>query len=923
MKNLISFLFLLVFTGIHAQQKIEIKGKVIDKKTKLPVASATVFVSVEKDSTMVDYTITSNSGSFLLNIKKPASRFSVNASFVGYETISTYFDGTEKNFDLGVLELNEAANELDEVVVKSGVPPILIKKDTLEFNASSFKTGPDANVEALLKQLPGVEIDEEGKITVNGKEVNNILVNGKPFFGKDGKIATQNLPAEIIEKVQVTDTKTKSEELSGEAASSENKTINLTIDEKNDKGQFGKITAGYGSDERYESSLLYNRFNGDQKVSVLASSNNINSIGFSMDEIFDNMGGGRARSVYYNDNGSFGINNMNFGGGEFGITQSSLVGLNYQDKWFKKVDNQASYFLSNSETENDNRSSRINFLPTGTTISDSESRTRAFSNAHNFSSEFEYKIDSTATVFFAPSLAKSLAKNYQTRSQVTRDEAGNILNDTQLQDNSRSENDRFTGNLNYNKRFKGKQMLNLDAYFETNRRDNVTQTASATTFADRPDDIRNQKQNDTNKSNTFNLNSEFTAKLTDSTRYAINIGYEAQRLRTALQTLDFDATSGDFTDLNAPQSNDLRSITQKVRSSVGLRWNRKNFNFSSNLGFDLVNFENQSNYLGIRTDLNKNYVFPNASAYLSYNFSEKKSLYFNYDYDVQLPSAEQILPIENLSNPLNTIRGNGNLNPTYQHNVYFSYNNYDWAERAGFFTYSGFDYITNTIVSSTVFDDSFKAVTTFENVSDTYNFYFGGNYSKSYKKEIRTFKWNVGLNLRGDLSRGLTNAVAFTSEGYRITPRVNLTYSLDKIIDIIPSYTYTYFVTNYTNYIIENATNFLHRAQLQFTSYVPKNVIGGIDLSYNYNSNIADGFRKDFYLMNVSLGYEFWKKQLIAKVKVYDLLDQNLNARRTITPTAIIDSENTVLRRYVMFSLTYNLKSFGDKKEGGDMIIIH
>ncbi len=923
MKNLISFLFLLVFTGIHAQQKIEIKGKVIDKKTKLPIASATVFVSIEKDSTMVDYTITSNSGSFLLNIKKPASRFSVNASFVGYETISKYFDGTEKEFDLGVLELNEATNELDEVVVKSGAPPILIKKDTLEFNASSFKTGPDANVEALLKQLPGVEIDEEGKITVNGKEVNNILVNGKPFFGKDGKIATQNLPAEIIEKVQVTDTKTKSEELSGEAASSENKTINLTIAEENNKGQFGKVTGGYGSSERYESSLLYNRFKGDRKVSVLASSNNINSVGFSMNEIFDNMGGGRSRSIYYNDNGSFGINNLRFGGNDTGITQSSMVGVNYQDKWLKKIDNQASYFLSNSETRNDNRNNTVNFLPTGTTLSESTGRTRAFSNGHNFSSEFEYKIDSTSRVFFAPSLAKSLAKNYSNRNQITRNEAGDVLNSSEFDNDSRTENDQFTGNFTYYKSFKRKQGLTIDAGLDNSRINNLTQTASSTLFADRPDDIRNQRQFDNSKINNFNIQSEFNAKLTDSTRYVVAVRYELLDSKSDLQTFDFNAGSGNFDNLNAAQSNVIRSNTQKIQPSTGIRWNTSKIDFSANVGAEFVNFENNSDYLGINTELNKKYVFPNASAYLSYQMSDKKSLYLNYDYDVQLPQAQQILPVENLSDPLNTFIGNSALNPTYQHSVYVSFNNYDWAERAGIFTYGGINYSTNSIVSSTVFDDSFKAVTTYENVGDTYQYYLGGNYSKSYKKGTRTFKWTTAMSMSGNFSRGLTNAVDFTSESYRIAPRVNLSYAIDKVIDIAPSYTYTLFLNNYTNYIIDKANNFTHRGQLQFTSYVPKNVIGGIDLSYNYNSNIADGFRKDFYLMNVSLGYEFWKKQLIAKVKVYDLLDQNLNARRTITPTAIIDSENTVLRRYVMFSLTYNLKSFGDKKEGGDMIIIH
>jgi hypothetical protein len=180
-------------------------------------------------------------GAFNFKIKKSDKAMALKIAYISYQDFKEDVTGLTSDKDFGTIELKEAVNALNEVVVKAEIPPIRVKKDTLEFNAASFKVGADANVEALLKQLPGVEISPEGKITVNGKEVNNILVNGKPFFGKDGKIATQNLPAEIIDKVQVVDTKTKAEELSGEASSSQDKTINLTIQEDKNKGFFGKL----------------------------------------------------------------------------------------------------------------------------------------------------------------------------------------------------------------------------------------------------------------------------------------------------------------------------------------------------------------------------------------------------------------------------------------------------------------------------------------------------------------------------------------------------------------------------------------------------------------------------------------------------------------------------------------------------------
>src|SRR5690606_22640508 len=200
------------------------------------------------------------------------------------------FESLVESKNLGNIVLKEDTDLLSEIVIVSDAP-IRVKNDTLEFNASSFKVRPDANVEALLKELPGVEIDADKKITVNGKEVSQILVNGKPFFNRDGSIALQNLPAEIIKKIQVTDHKTKSEQFSGRRAQSEDASINSTSDEENNKGIMGKIMAGYGTDERYESSGLFNYFKGNKKNTGWAACNNINSSGFSLDWISYIIGG--------------------------------------------------------------------------------------------------------------------------------------------------------------------------------------------------------------------------------------------------------------------------------------------------------------------------------------------------------------------------------------------------------------------------------------------------------------------------------------------------------------------------------------------------------------------------------------------------------------------------------------------------------
>ncbi|WP_284651434.1 outer membrane beta-barrel protein [Flavobacterium terrisoli] len=924
-KSLYLFLALFITSMTFAQSTITLKGKVVDENTKLPIESATVYLTSVKDSSVVDYTITNKLGGFNFKIKKMDKPVYLKVSYVSYQDFKEDKVTLDADRDFGTIGMKEAVNQLNEVVIKSEIPPIRIKKDTLEFNAASFKVGADANVEALLKQLPGVEITPEGKITVNGQEVNNILVNGKPFFGKDGKIATQNLPADIIDKVQVVDTKTKAEEISGESSGSKEKTINLTIQEDKNKGFFGKVTAGTGSDKRYESSILMNYFKGERKISVLGSANNINSVGFSMDEIFDNMGGGRNMSVYYNDDGSFGINNMSFGGTGSGITKSNMIGLNYQDKWLKKVDTNSSYYFSNSETENNNRTNRINLLPDSRTFTNSNSFSKTGSNGHSLSADFEIAIDSTTSLYINPRFAKQKITNRYTRTQTTTDEALNELNSSNNDDYSENDNATFGADANFNKRFKRKNRgLSINFNTEIQRKDNFLNTNSATLFADAtPDDIRQQNRFEKNKNDFAKLEVRFGEPLTDSLRLSLTSEVTFRKINNQANTFDFDNGTNAYDDFNDEQSNKINSKTSTFFPSTGIILAKSKTNGRINFGPEFINFDAQSNYLGVTTNRDRNYVMPRVKGYLSHRFNKSKSIYTFYDYGVQLPEANKVLAFEDLSNPLNTVIGNENLKPTQTHNLYFSFNDYDHATRSGYYLYSGFDLSTNDVVSSTVFDDNFKSTTTYQNVDLGYSSYLGMNWSKSDKKEKRTFRYGLGVNFNYGFNQGLTNAVQYESRTLSVNPKANLTWSIDDLITISPSYRYNLNTSSYENYVISKAQNFTHNAKLEITSYVPKKVVLGSDFGYTYNSNIADGFKKDFYLWNVSLGYNFFKDQFLAKVKVYDLLNQNQNSTRTITPTAIVDAENTVLKRYVMFSLTYKLEKFAGKKkgEGGIMIM--
>ena len=408
----------------------------------------------------------------------------------------------------------------------------------------------------------------------------------------------------------------------------------------------------------------------------------------------------------------------------------------------------------------------------------------------------------------------------------------------------------------------------------------------------------------------------------DSLVFNFETTYRFQKSRETRTTYDFDTAANNYTNYNDLLSNNIHSSSSSITPMVGISMRKSKIRGSISMGTEIINFDNQSTYLSTKTAVNKNYMYPKVNGNINITLSKSKSLYSFYSYSVNLPSAHQVLPFENLSNPLNTIIGNADLKPNENYSMYFNFNNYDYASRSGFYGYGGGDYNVNQIVSSTIYDTDFKATTTYQNVSEGYNYYVGFSLNKSAKKEKRTFKYSLGMQVGYDYNQGLTNAALYESKALKITPRTNITWSIEDFVTINPSYRYTYITNDFSNYVIDNTKNFLHNAKLEITSYWPKKVVLGSDFGYNYNSNIADGFQKDFYLWNLSLGYNFYNDKLLAKVKIYDVLNQNVSAVRTITPTAITDSENTVLQQYAMFSLTYKLDKFGGKNKNANSVIV-
>ncbi|WP_432222396.1 outer membrane beta-barrel protein [Flavobacterium sp. TMP13] len=909
-KRYLLLLFIFCSFLAQAQNEFVVKGRVLNFSSQQPLEGAEIFLGFSKDSLKINYSTTDKNGYFRITAKKTDNPVYLKVSFIGFQSTIEVFKNISSDSDFDSILLMENANALKEVIIKNEVAGIKIKDDTVEFNAASFKVRPDANVETLLKELPGFEINADGKMLVNGKEVNQFLVNGKPFFDRDGAILLKNLPAEIINKVQVSDYKTKKEEYSKQEAASDLTSVNFTIDEKKNKGFFGQFLGGYGTDDRYESSFVLNYFEGDRKISAIGTSNNINSTGLSNDEVFDNMGGGRN-----NANNKIALSGK-------GITTTNLFGINYSDKLLENLDGLGNYNFSNSVNENDSKSKQANLLPTGAFTTESESKSRNESTGNKANFELEYNATPTIKIFVAPKYSTTRSNSTNSSSSFSRNENDELLNDANSDSYKETDATNFANSINFNKSFK-KPTRNLSLVLNNNNSvsDSEQLNQSETTFYQTGEQTDSRNQNKINKrsSDSYSADFEYTEPITDKIRFRIGADYEWKNSVDNVKTYDFDALTQSYSDVNASLTNYTASTQNTIRPKAGFTYQDEKLRLNFNSETALTQYDNHSDYVGIRTDLNKKYLLPNASAQIRYKFERSKFITARYNYSVALPSADALLPVIDLSNPLNTVVGNPDLNPTESQNVNLNYRNFDFKTRSGYSLYVRGEFFDNEVISASIYDADSKRQTTYKNVSGTYATAVGANWSQSIKKEGYSYRYGAAFNASLGKSKGFTNAVLYDAQSFGLSPRIYFNYELKDLLVIAPSYGLTYNETHFTNYTVNSTSNFVHRANLQITNYWPKNWIFGNDFGYTYNSNLSSEFKKDFFLWNTSLSYNFYKEQLVAKVKVYDILNQNLSSTRTISATAIRDEENTILKRYVMFSLIYKIKSFAgsNSKQSG------
>lgn len=913
MQKIATLIFYCTITFSFAQN-YSITGRVFDASTKMPLEAATIFAESPKDSALISYTISDKNGLFELELEHRGPSVNVFVTYNGFNPNKKQVGLNQAVINIGDTPLQPKLTELDEVNVVADRIPITIKKDTLEFNADSFKTRPDATVEDILKKLPGVEIDNNGKITVNGKEVSQVLVNGQVFFSNDPTVATKSLPKEIISKIQILDTKTKKEEFAGDAGKGDTKTINLTIKEDQNKGLLGRLAAGYGTDERYQLNGLVNYFKDKERVSVIGSSNNINNAGFSFDEIYGMMSA-RTRSVTFSDTGAFSVNGLSFGFGE-GITTSTTAGASYANAKKKDFDVGTNYFYTHSNSFNDTQTNTENILPDRSFFTLNTANFDGITNSHRADADIEFTIDPTFQVNITPSFRVNSTKSQNRNRTQTENEERILLNQNTTFNDADEVQRTFSNRLELLKK-----LDTLGTYFSVYFDNNNTLNSGLSSFnslrevfGNNPEtEELNQLTDTETKENSYTSGFTFRQHLVKKLFLEAGYEYQNSKQNNRRSVFDFNENDGAFTDFNTQLSSNFTFLNQQHRPTMSVRLNGEKLRTGA--VFTYVGTLLSNNDILQQTNFEKEYKNLLFETYLWYDYKQNQSISIDFSRELNVPSIFQLQPVPNISNPLNIITGNPNLNPEISNNVYISVNNFDWKQRKGFFIYSGFNYIEDDVALVTNTNDEGLRTTTYQNVDGSYSGYFGLNFSKEFKRDT-TFSVKVGFRPNLNLNRNITfnNGQRLIANSLRVTPRINAVLNFREMLTVEPVYSIS---INENRFNIEgfNNTNFLaHNAQLKTTTYWPKNVVIGNDLLYTYNSNVGPGFEPDALLWNISVGLDILKGNGTIKLLGYDILNQNINTRRTAGADFIRDTQGTVLTRYFMASFSYKFDRFGTKK---------
>ncbi|CAN5149616.1 TonB-dependent receptor [soil metagenome] len=924
---------MLIFSfTVSFAQKTTVSGRVYDSVINKALAYTTVSLVKANDSTLVTFTRADAAGVFKLNaIEK--GKYLVSTSYVGYLPVWKAIEvsgvnGIENIGDINMQDITSAG----DVTVNAKRAPVVINNDTLEFNTENFRTQPNAVVEDMLKKMPGVTVDKDGTIKVNGQTVRRVLVNGKEFFTGDVKMATQNLSADAVDKVQVFDKKSDQSEFTGIDDGNSEKTINLKLKKDKNNALFGKVIAGAGTEQRYDAQANVNKFKGNEQLSFLGMSNNTNRQGFQLTDVLNftgelsrgmrNGGGIVIKTDGGDDNAGLPITGL--GQNQHGVANTTAGGVNYNNTWNKgKTDWSSNYLGSDIHLVTNKESNTQNILP-GSSFNRFQLSNSVNDNVqHKLNFILDQKIDSSFSFKITPSLSW---QNTNKRSAVsyTSITPDNIkLNDGFSNTTSNADAFNVSNNALFRKRFQRKgRTISLNTSMTYNHSELAGTLLSGNKFYDANGNVNDSAINQTNQRNAITKNFGATLTYTEplgkrslfelTTFYNTNIGNSVKK------TFDFNNNSGKHDQLNATLSNDYNSNYTYSGGGLNFRTNQKKVNITA--GASLQSAELKSINNSNDQSIQQNFTDVLPTAILQYNISRMKNIRLEYSTSTTQPSLTQLQPVADISDPLNISIGNPQLQRQYNHSIQLNLFAANPVERKNLFSFISFSATSNAIIRSDSIKQNGTRISSYTNANGTYNIF--GNLEYGFPLKKLKSRIEIGCSTTYSKNASFVNGQRNNIDAFSIGPNISYNFSIDNKIDI--DLTARLSVNN-TKYALQQFANNSYVQQnygIDLTDYFPWGITLHNEFNYILSTGRTDGFNTHIPLWNASLAKSFLKnKRGEFKFSAFDLLNQNTGITRSSNQGYIVDEKYNVLQRYFLFSLTYSLNKSGLNNGGPKAVI--
>jgi hypothetical protein len=920
----ISCLLLVSYVGFA--QNLTIQGSLKDSIANRALNSATVSLVYAKDSSLVSFSRTNEAGVF--NFKNVApGNYLISVSYVGYvPKWVPVITGTEKTVEMGLIYMNDV-NTMSTVTVTARRPPVVINGDSVEFNSENFKTAPNAVVEDLLKKMPGMEVDKAGGITVNGKKVTKVFVNGKEFFTGDPVMATKNLPADAVDKIQVYDRKSDQAMFTGIDDGSEETAINLKLKKDRNKSTFGKLNGGAGTPSVFDLQGNVNVINNDEQLSAIGGANNTNRQNFSNRNIINFSGGGGGRP------GAGGGVTVNFSGGSGetdanaqGIADTYSIGGNYSNIFNdKKTEFNANLSVSDVTRNNISSSFTQNLTPGNAFNRISNANSIAGNKQQNFGSTIDHKVNDNFSFRFTPSLGFQQTTNYSEDSTQTYLTNGNLLNSNTTVSSSASDAVNAASTLLLRKKFAKKGRTISSTITQSFNRSNST----GNQFTEQLSYINNKLTNDSildqqntrkGENSSYSANLIYTEPLGKKSLLEFNTYLSKSIGSSSRRIFDRNDATDDYDLLNTRLTNEFNSEYTYSGGGMSYRSNQKKYNFST--GFSLQKAVLDGENISAKTKISQSFqdILPNAT--FRYNFSQTKNLNVDYRTSTNQPSITQLQPVLDQSNINRQSIGNPDLKRSYVHNLNIRFFSSKILAGKSFFSTLNASTTNNSIVNYDSVLPNRTILTRPVNVDGAYRINGSVNYGFGIKKlkSRLSFGLNAGLNNNISYANGLLNTIVTKSTG----PSMSYAYIVDDVIDINLTARYSFSQTsNEVNPTLN--TNFLTKVfGADMTNYLPLNIVLNQSFNYAINTGRAEGFNTAIPIWNASFSKFFLKnKRAEIKMSAFDLLNKNIGINRNVSQNQIVDRSYNVISQYFMLTFTYSLQKsgLGGGARPGGMII--